>query len=336
MAAGLTSDDRAIVMRRRDLLVLLGGAAGMLQPLAALAQQKAVPVIGVLSSGKSRPNGGFYEGLRETGYVEGKNLCIEYRGAEGHYERLPALAEDLVNSKVKVIATIGMPATLAAKKATTTIPIVFNVGTDPVADGLVDSLARPVGNLTGVTVISTELMPKRLELLSELLPQARVFALLVHPSNMSSVPQSRKLQEAARTKGVLLNVLNAGTESDIDTAFAGLAQLHTDALIVGTDVFFVGRSEQLVALAKRYAIPAIYEVRAFAMAGGLISYGPSLTALNREAGMYTGKILNGITITSLPIAQPTNFELVINLTTAKALGLTVPQTLLARADEVIE
>ena len=322
-------------MRRRDFVILLvGGMGGW--PSALRAQQKAMPVIGVFTSGKSRPNGGFSQGLRETGYVEGKNLGIEYRGAEGHYDRLPALAEDLVNRKVEVIATIGMPATLAAKKATTTIPIVFNVGTDPVADGLVDSIARPTGNLTGVTVISTELMPKRLELLSELLPQARVFALLLHPSNMSSVPQSRKLQEAARIKGVLLNVLNAGTESDIDIAFARLAQLHTDALIVGTDAFFVSRSEQLVALAERYAIPANYEVRAFTTAGGLISYGPSLTELNREAGMYTGKILNGITIASLPIIQPHKFELVINLNTAKALGLTVPPSILTRADEVIE
>jgi putative ABC transport system substrate-binding protein len=322
-------------MNRRDLIALVAGVAA-LRPLAGAAQQKAMPVIGVISSGESKPNGGFYEGLKETGYVEGQNVSIEYRWAEGHYERLPALAEELVSRKVEAIASIGMPATLAAKKATTTIPIVFNVGTDPVADGLVDSLARPERNLTGVTVISIELMPKRLELLSELLPQARVFALLVHPSNMSSVPQTRKLQEAARIKGVLLNVLNASTESDIDTAFAGLAQLHTDALIVGTDVFFVSRSEQLVALAERYAIPAIYEVRAFATAGGLISYGPSLTALNREAGIYVGKVLKGIKIASLPVTQPTKFELAINLKAANALGLTVPQSLLARADEVIE
>ena len=322
-------------MNRRDLIALVAGVAA-LRPLAGAAQQKAMPVIGVISSGESKPNGGFYEGLKETGYVEGQNVSIEYRWAEGHYERLPALAEELVSRKVEAIASIGMPATLAAKKATTTIPIVFNVGTDPVADGLVDSLARPERNLTGVTVISIELMPKRLELLSELLPQARVFALLVHPSNMSSVPQTRKLQEAARIKGVLLNVLNASTESDIDAAFAGLAQLHTDALIVGTDVFFVSRSEQLVALAKRYAIPAIYEVRAFATAGGLISYGPSLTALNREAGIYVGKVLKGIKIASLPVTQPTKFELAINLKAANALGLTVPQSLLARADEVIE
>jgi putative ABC transport system substrate-binding protein len=321
-------------MKRREFIGIAGGAAAW--PLVARAQQKPMPVIGFLGSGESRPNSGFYQGLMETGYAEGKNLGIEYRWAEGHYDRLPALAEDLVNRKVEVIATIGMPATLAAKKATTTIPVVFNVGIDPVADGLIDSLARPGGNLTGVTVISIELMPKRLELLSELLPQARVFALLVHPSNMSAVPQSRELQEAARIKGVLLNVLNAGTESEIDTVFAGLAQLHTDALIVGTDVFFVGRSDQLVALAERYAIPAMYEVRAFATAGGLISYGPSLTDLNREAGMYTGKILKGITIASLPVVQPTKFELVINLKTAKALGLSVPQSLLARADEVIE
>jgi len=316
-------------MQRREALAILVGGAALGLPGAGHAQQKLMPVIGLLSSGESRPNGGFYQGLGETGYAEGKNLHIEYRWAEGHYDRLPALAEDLVNLKVEVIATIGMPATLAAKKATTRIPIVFNVGIDPVADGLIDSLARPGGNLTGVTVISIELMPKRLELLSELLPQARVFALLVHPSNTSAVPQSRKLQEAAHIKRVLLNVLNAGTESDIDTAFAGLAQLHTDALIVGTDVFFVSRSDQLVALAERYAIPAIYEVRTFATAGGLISYGPSLTALNREAGMYTGKILKGAKPADLPVGQPDKFELVINLKTAKALGLTVPQSLFA-------
>jgi putative tryptophan/tyrosine transport system substrate-binding protein len=295
-------------------------------------------VIGYLSSGTAaRPvDAGFHQGLSEIGYVEGQNLAIEYRWAEGQYDRLAGLVADLVGRKVEVIATVGMPSALAAKKATSTIPIVFNVGTDPVADGLVGSLARPGANLTGVTVISTELMPKRLELLSELLPRAGVFALLVHPNNASAGPQSRILQEAVRAKGVQLHILKAGTESQIDAAFATLVELHVDALVVGTDVFFVSQSEQLVSLASRYAIPAIYESGTFVTAGGLISYGPSLTALNRQAGIYIGKILKGATPASLPVSQPDKFELVINLKTAKALGLTVPQSLLARADTAIE
>ena len=321
--------------RRAYIKFLAGGLSGW--SFGAGAQQAAMPVIGYLSSGaERRPDVGFYEGLSETGYVEGRNLRIEYRWAEGHYDRLTALAADLLGLKVAVIATIGMPSALAAKSATSTTPIVFNVGTDPVTDGLVHSLSRPGGNLTGVTVISTELMPKRLELLSELLPGASVFALLVHPNNASAGPQSKNLQEAARAKRVQLHILRAGTESEIDAAFANLVQRHVDALVVGTDVFFVSRSDQLVALAARYAIPAIYEGRIFATAGGLISYGPSLTALNRQAGIYTGKILNGGKPTDLPVVQPEKFELVINLKTAKALGLTVPQSLFARADEVIE
>jgi putative ABC transport system substrate-binding protein len=246
------------------------------------------------------------------------------------------LAADLVDRKVEVIATLGMPSALAAKSATTTIPIIFNVGTDPVADGLVSSLARPGANLTGITIISTELMPKRLELLSELLPQARVIALLVHPDNASAKPQSRNLQEAANTRGVQLHILKAGTEGEIDAVFATLAQLHVNALVVGTDVFFFSRREQLVALAARHAVPAIYEGRAFPEDGGLMSYGPSLTATNRQLGNYAGKILKGAKPADLPVGQPDKFELVINLKTAKALGLTIPQSLLQRADEVIE
>ena len=297
-----------------------------------------MPVIGYLSSGDAAhgPDVGFYDGLNETGYVEGQNLAIEYRWAEGHYDRLPALAADLVGRKVEVIATVGMPSALAAKNATSTIPIVFNVGTDPVAEGLVASLARPGGNLTGVTVISTELMPKRLELLSELLSRPRVFALLVHPKNASAEPQSKNLQDAAQVTGVDLHIVKAGTEGEIDAAFAALAQFHVDALVVGTDVFFVSRREQIVALAARYAIPAIYEARTYATAGGLISFGPSLTALNHQAGIYTGRILKGVRPDALPVTQPEKFELVVNLKTAKALGVTTPPSLLARADEVIE
>lgn len=323
-------------MQRRTFITLLGSAAGW--PLGARAQQKAMAVIGFLSSGDAAagPSRGFHQGLEQTGYIEGQNLAIEYRWAEGQYDRLPALAADLVGHNVEVIATIGLPAALAAKSATSTIPIVFNVGTDPVAEGLVASLGRPGGNLTGVTVISTELMPKRLELLSELLPRATVFALLVHPKNASAEPQSRNLQEAARAKRVQLYILKAGTETEIDNAFARLAQLHVDALLVGTDVFFFSQNEHLVALAARYAIPTIYELSVFTTAGGLISYGPSLNSLSGHAGIYVGKILKGIKPADLPVQQPNKFELVINSATAKALGLTVPQSLLASADEVIE
>ena len=322
-------------MRRREFIGIAGGAA--VWPLAGRAQ-KATPVMGYLSSGDAATGAslGFHQGLEKAGYIEGQNLAIEYRWAEGHYHRLPALAADLIGRNVEVIATIGMPAALAAKSATSTIPIVFNVGTDPVAEGLVASLARPGGNLTGVTVISTELMPKRLELLSELLPRAAVFALLVHPKNASAEPQSRNLQEAARAKQAELHILQAGTETEIENAFARLAQLHVDALVVGSDVFFFSQSERLVALAARYAIPAIYELSVFTTAGGLISYGPSLNSLSEHAGIYVGKILKGIKPADLPVEQPTKFELVINLKTAKQLGLTIPQSILARADEVIE
>jgi putative ABC transport system substrate-binding protein len=324
-------------MRRREVMVLLGA---MTAARALRAQQKAMPVIGFLVSGSPSPGApnlpAFHQGLGEIGYVEGQNVAIEYRWAESRYDRLPTLAADLVGRKVDVIATVGMPSALAAKSATSTIPIVFNVGIDPVADGLVASLARPGGNLTGVTIMSTELMPKRLELLSELVPQAGVIALLVNPNNASAEPQSRYVQEAARAKGLQLHVLKAGTESEIDAAFASLVQLHINALVVGTDVFFFSRHDQLTALGARYAIPAVYEGRQFAAAGGLISYGTSVTAVNRQVGIYTGKILKGAKPADLPIQQPTTFELVINLKTAKALGLTVPQSILARADEVIE
>jgi putative ABC transport system substrate-binding protein len=263
-------------------------------------------------------------------------VAIEYHSAEGRYDQLPALVADLVGRKVDVIALSGMPTALAAKSATSTIPIVFLIGTDPVAVGLVASLARPGGNLTGITIIATELMPKRLELLYELVPQASSIALLVNPNNASADPQVRDVQEAAGAKGVRLHILKARTESEIDAAFATLVQLHAQALLVGTDPFFFSRREQLVALAARQAIPAIYEFRDFAAAGGLISYGPSLTDTGRQVGIYVGKILNGAKPADLPVQQPTRFELVVNLKTAEALGLTVPPSILARADEVIE
>jgi len=325
-------------MRRRELLLLVGGA--VTAPHALRAQQKAMPVIGVLSSttpGSSAANmAAFLQGLAETGYVEGQNAAIEYRWAEGRYDRLPALAAELVKRRVDVIVTRGLPPTRAAKIATSTIPIVFTVGTDPVGDGLVASLARPGGNLTGVTFMMTELNPKRLELLSELVLQADMIALLVNPSNENAESQMREVQEAARAKGVRLRILKASTEGEIDAAFATFVQLHASALLVGADPFFFSRRENLVALAARFAVPAIYENREYVAAGGLISYGTSLEAVNRQVGGYAGRILKGAKPADLPVQQPTTFELVVNLKTAKELGLAMPPSILARADEVIE
>jgi putative tryptophan/tyrosine transport system substrate-binding protein len=298
-------------------------------------------VIGYLDAGSAGMRASLVaalrQGLSETGYVEGQNVAIEFRWAEGSYDRLPALAADLVGRKVDLIATGGgNVSALAAKNATSTIPIVFVSGGDPVGAGLVASLGRPGGNLTGFSNIAAELRLKRIELLSELVPQARVIALLVNPTNLPNEPAIREAQEAARAKGVQLQILKASTESEIEAAFASLAQLHAGALVIGGEPFFASRREQLVALASRHAVPAIYDWREFVAAGGLISYGTSLPAVFRQAGIYAGKILKGAKPADLPIQQPTTFELVINLKTAKALGLTVPQPLLARADEVIE
>ncbi len=326
-------------MKRRELIFLLGGAAAA-WPRAGRAQQKTMPVIGFLGSGSLDPYAAylaaFHQGLSETGYVVGQNLAIEYRWAEGSYDRLPALAADLVGRKVDLIATSGTAAPLAVKSATSTIPIVFVGAGDPVGAGLVPSLSRPGGNLTGVSFMSTELMPKRLQLLSELVPQARVIALLVNPNNPNTERIMREVQEAAGAKGVTLSILKAGTESEIDIAFVTLVQRQAGALVVGADAFFTGRREQLVALAARHAVPAIYDTREFAASGGLISYGASRSAVYRQAGIYAGKILKGAKPADLPVERPAIFELVINLNTAKALGLTVPQSILARADEVIE
>jgi putative ABC transport system substrate-binding protein len=321
-------------MNRRELLVLVGIAMAVARPLRA--QQKAMPVIGFLSSTLPGPNepalAAFRQGLAETGYVEGQNLAIEYRWAESHYDRLPALAADLVARKVDVIAVTGGDApVLAAKNATSTIPIVSILGGDPVKGGLIASLAWPGGNLTGITMITAQLMPKRLELLSELVPRAGVIALLANPGAESMI---REVQEAARAKGVQLQILKASSESEIDAAFTSRSE--AGALLVGNDPFFASRREQLVALAARYAVPAMYEWREFVAAGGLISYGTSRTGTWRRFGNYAGKILNGAKPTDLPVEQPTRFELVVNLKTAKALGLTVPPAILARADEVIE
>jgi putative ABC transport system substrate-binding protein len=325
-------------MRRRELILILGGAMTAARTLRA--QQKAMPVIGFLGVASPGPYApfvtAFREGLSETGYVEGQNSAFEFRWAEGHYDRLPALAADLVDHKVDVIATTGGGSSArAAKSATSTIPIVFTTGGDPVESGLVASLARPGGNLTGVSMMFTELMPKRLELLSELVPQAAVIALLVNPNNPGNELMIRDFQEAARAKGVQVQILKAGAEGDFEAAFTSLARLHAGALIVSPDPFFGSRREQLVALASRHAVPAIYEWREFAAAGGLISYGPSVTTAFRQAGIYVGRILKGAKPADLLVQQPTTFELVINLKTAKALGLTIPP-ILARADELIE
>jgi putative ABC transport system substrate-binding protein len=325
-----------------DRRAFIGTVAGSLlaAPLAARAQPKAMPVIGVLSTGSPSASWGpimdaFRQGLSEAGYVEGQNVAIEYRWAEGHYDRLPALAADLVGRKVDLIMANSPPSALAAKNATSTIPIVFRGGPDPVRDGLVASLARPGGNLTGVITTATELTAKRLELLSELVPRARVIALLVNP-NSTAERVIRDVQEAARTKGLQLHVLKARSESEIDTAFASLVQLHAGALVVGADPFLSGQREQLVALASRRAVPSIYAWREFAASGGLISYGPSLTSAFRLVGHYAGKVLKGAKPADLPVQQAATFELVVNLKTAKALGLTVPRSMLTRADEVIE
>jgi putative tryptophan/tyrosine transport system substrate-binding protein len=324
-------------MKRREFLFSLAGAMAASGSLRA--QQKTMPVIGYLNSASPGPYSpfvaAFHQGLGETGYVEGKNVAIEYRWAEGHYERLPALVADLVGRGVDVIATSGTPPAQAAKNATSTIPIVFSVG-DPVGLGLITSLSRPGGNLTGVSNLAVELNPKRLELVSELVPQARVIPLLVNQNNPNTGRNIEDMQSAARLKALQLPILKAGTESEIDAAFATVVRLHAGALVVATDPFLNSRRDQLVALASRHAVPAIYYWREFPAAGGLISYGPSNTAAYRQVGIYTGKILKGAKPADLPVQQPTTFELVVNLKTAEALGLTVPPSILARADEVIE
>jgi len=325
------------VINRRELLLLTCGA--VTGPRALHAQQKPVPVISFLGPASPGPfapfAAAFLQGLSEAGYVEGQNVTIEYRWAEGHYDWLPALAADLVGYKVEVIVADGGAAALAAKTATSTIPIVFFAG-DPVGRGLVTSLARPGGNLTGLSIITNELMPKRLELLSELVPQARAVAMLVNPNSPSNESRIRDVQEAARAKGVLLRILTAGTEGEFDAAFISLVQLQAGTLLFGTDPFSFSRREQLVALAARHGVPAMYEAREYAVAGGLISYGTSFAATWRRVGIYVGKILNGAKPADLPVEQPTRFELVVNLKTAEAMGLKVPPSILARADEVIE
>ncbi len=331
------------MIRRRDLILLTGGAAAA-WPLVARTQQKAMPVIGYLGPTSPEQEGSslraIREGLSAASYIEGRNVTIEYLFAEGQNDRLPALAAELVARKVDVVLTGGIPAIRAAMKATSTIPIVFVTGVDPVAAGLVSNLARPDGNLTGLTVFGPALNPKRFELLSELIPEARVIAQLINPTNPASVSRVEELTgniyELARAKGVQMHLVKAGNASEIDAAFAMLAELQAGGLIVGAEPFFYKSHDQIVALAARYRVPAVYDHRMYTDAGGLISYGAKAEDMVRTAGVYAGRILAGAKPADLPVQQPAKFETIINLKAAKALGLAVPPSLLARADEVIE
>ena len=326
-------------MNRRELIALLGGTA-VSWPLGARAQQTAVPVVGFLHSASPGPYASllaaFHQGLGEVGYIEGKNVSIEYRWAQGHYDQLPALAADLVNRQVAVIAVGGGdPAALAAKAATATIPIVLYTGTDPVTLGLVASLNRPGGNVTGVSILSSILVAKQLELLRELVPSAVTISFLVNPNNPNTEERTREMQEAVRAVGQRLHVVTASVEAELEPAFATIER-RAGALIVPADPFFANQRDHLIALADRYALPASYPFREDAVAGGLMSYGPIRADVFRLVGIYTGRILKGAKPADLPVQQSTKVELVINLKTAKTLGLTFPLPLLGRADEVIE
>ena len=327
------------MIKRREFIAGLGSAAAW--PLAAQAQQAAMPVVGYLGSQSAEldykpATVPFLQGLKETGYVEGQSVAIEYRWAENQNDRLPALAADLVRRRVAVVVAAGTSAALAAKEATTTIPIVFSTGTDPVASGLVASLSRPGANVTGTTVLAIELAPKRLQLLHDLIPNAVTFGVLADPTFAATSSMITSLQAAARTLGLQLIVANASTESDLETAFASFSQQRVAAVLVGSSTFYNRHMEQLATLAARHSLPAIFPYREFALAGGLMSYGSNFSYSYRQAGLYAGRILKGEKPADLPVEQAAKIETVINLKTAKALGLTIPETLLATADEVIQ
>jgi putative ABC transport system substrate-binding protein len=325
-------------MQRRDFIALLGGAAGA-WPLAARAQQPAMPLIGFMTGGiqsRSQQFAAFYAGLKETGYVPDQNVAIEFRSAEGHFDRFAALAADLSRQGVALLVAVSNDAALAAKRATTTIPIVFGMGGDPVALGLVASLNRPGGNITGIYFFTQGLEGKRLGLLHELIPTATTIAVLLNQNYSPAEDQLREVQEAAARLGVQILVLRANVEADFDAVFADLTRQRAGALLVCASPFFFSRRQQLVVLAARHGVPAIYEWREFAVAGGLMSYGTSINDAYRQIGVYAGQILKGTKPADLPVVQSTKFEFVINLSTAKALGIEVPPTLSARADEIIE
>jgi len=326
-------------MKRRAFIAGLGSAAAW--PVVARAQQAAMPVVGFVNGGSADATAGrvaaFRKGLGETGYVEGQNVAVEYNWLEGQFDRLPALMADLVRRRVAVVATPGtLAGTIAAQNATTTIPIVFGLGGDPVSNGVVASLARPGGNATGINVFSLELVAKRLALLHELVPKAVRVAVLLNPASVTGEPALREVQGAARAIGLKIHVLNATTIGEIDAAFASIAHDRPDALFVSPNTLFSRRRVQLITLAARERIAASYSGRDYVVAGGLMSYGADAADMYRQVGVYTGKILNGAKPADLPVLQPTKFEFVINLTTAKAIGLTIPETLLATADEVIQ
>jgi ABC-type uncharacterized transport system substrate-binding protein len=323
-------------VKRRQFIMLLGGAAAW--PVAARGQKPTRTVIGLLSARSSAPSevAALSGGLAEGGYAEGRNISTEYRWAEGRFDRLPAMAAELIQRRVSVIIATGVTSAIAAKSATTSIPLVFLAGDDPVKFGLVASLSRPGGNATGLNLLTSELTTKRLELARELMPAIGTLAVLVNPRSPEAEPQLRDLQVAARAIGQQVRVLNASTETEIDKAFAALVNQRDAALIVTNDPLFTGRRDQLVALAAQYAVPTIYDRRSYAAAGGLMSYGTDYLDGYRKLGIYAAKVLNGAKPADLPVEQSTKFELVINVTTAKVLGLTVPDRLLALADEVIE
>jgi putative ABC transport system substrate-binding protein len=323
-------------MKRREFMALLGGAA----MLPVMARAQAMPVIGYLSGRSAGASqyvvDAFRKGLGETGFVEGQNVAIEFRYAEGQYDRMPTLAADLVGRRVAVIFADTVASAMAAKAATAAIPIVFQVGFDPVAGGLVASLSHPGGNITGVTNLSAEVAPKRLELMRELIPMASDFGMLVNPGNPATDQYMRQFQGVAGSLGLQLHLVNASSDRDFDAAFANLTRLRVSGLVIEADAFFTNRSQQLAALTLRHTIPAIYQFREFAAAGGLMSYGGSITDTHRAVGVYVGRILKGEKAADLPVVQSTKVELIVNLKTAKALGLTVPLALLTRADEVFE